>query len=109
MRVAANDDADAVAHEIDGKLREIVQEMEADAGELERAAPGQPVGEAAAIVVAADRDDRGDLAERRQDLRAPDVTRVQDGVGAMQRGQRFGANEPVRVGDDADPLRPLAQ
>ena len=60
------------------------------------------VGPRAVIVGAATDRQRRERAQLRQHLGLPDVARVDDRVGAAERGDRFGPDEPVRVRDDPD-------
>jgi hypothetical protein len=59
------------------------------------------VGAVAHVVVAFDVRHRRDPFERADDRHLADVTGVHDGVGAAQRRERLGAQESMRVGDDA--------
>ena len=54
------------------------------------------------IVVAEDEGDRRDLVERFDDVLAADVAGMQNRIDTLQRGKRFGTNQTMRIGDDAD-------
>ena len=54
------------------------------------------------VDVSAHRRDWRNRSEPRQDRRVPNITGVDDMVCSLERGQRFGAQQTVRIGDDAD-------
>lgn len=54
------------------------------------------------IVVAADEGDRRNLAERLDDVIAANVAGVENRIDTLERGERLGPDQAVRIGDDAD-------
>src|SRR5581483_6768516 len=60
------------------------------------------VGPGTLVVVAAHRGDRRDPAELAQDVGVADVAGVYDGIAAAQEVERFGAQQAVGVGNEAD-------
>ena len=58
------------------------------------------------IVVAANEGHRRDRAQRLENVLAADVSSVKNCVDALQRRERFGADQAVRVGNDADAATP---
>jgi hypothetical protein len=57
------------------------------------------------IYVSADCNDRSDFAQGIQDVGITDITRVNDQFGPAQGFYRFGAEQPVGVGNQADLMR----
>ena len=96
----AGDDEFDVRIEIGGDIGDVVNEEGWPTVEGE----GQEVGEvfgpwAVEVVVAAHGVDRGDLGQLGEDVRVADVAGVDDLVTALERGEGFGAEEVVGVGD----------
>lgn len=96
----AGDDELDTRIEIGGDIGDIVDEEGCPAIEGE----GQEVGEvfgplAIEVVVAAHGVDGGDFGQLGEDVRVADVAGVDDLVTALERGEGFGAEEVVGVGD----------
>ena len=79
-----------------------VDEVEEVAAELDSFGGGELGAGAVGVDVAADGGDGGDLAEGVEDVGVADVAGVEDVVDAAERGEGFGAEEAVGVGEDAD-------
>lgn len=97
--VAGDDEPDARI-EIGGNVGDVVNEEGWPAVEGE----GQEVGEvfgprAVDVVVAAHGVNGGDFGQLGEDVRVADVAGVDDLVTALERGEGFGAEEVVGVGD----------
>ena len=93
--------AKPAARGIQIQLVQIVQHVERDLPDLQHVGLGDVRRPALAIVVATDRGDGCDPAERLEDVRRADVARVHDALDAGQRGQRLRPHQAVRVGDHA--------
>src|SRR5215831_10991415 len=102
MRVTGHDDSDAGGRWIEIQLMDVVDDVDRYALGLEQRRRRNPRGPRPPVVVAADGGDGRDLLERGEHLRRADVAGVNDLFGAPQRRDRFGAEQAVRVGDDAD-------
>jgi len=78
-----------------------VNEVEESAGQLDGFGFGELGAVAVGVDVAADGGDRGELAQGTENARVADISGVEDVVDSAQRGERFGAQQAVGVGDDA--------
>jgi hypothetical protein len=93
------DDHAVFARRVEVELGEIVQHVNADAADLQLGTLRHGSRPAVAIVVAAHRGERRDLAQRVEDQRIADVAGVDDVRRAAQEAQRLGSKQTVRVGD----------
>ena len=107
MRVPRDDDRDTLPRRIEVQIFDIVQHVDRPIGQHQ----GRPVGERARpwlrVDVAPDRGGRCDRPQARHDLGATDVARVDNVVDTGEPLLRLGAQQPMRVRDDADPHRAI--
>jgi hypothetical protein len=105
VSVAADDDVEAGGFRVEVELFKIVQDVDRDILEFddcrERKARGPELG----VHVAANGEDGCEGFELVENGRAADVACVNDGLGAFERGENFGAEETVGIGDDAEEER----
>ena len=102
MSVAADDDAEAGGFWVEVELFKIVQDVDRDILEVDDSGERKGRGPGLGVHVAANGDDGCYGFEPVEDNRVADVTCMNDGLGAFQRGDRFGAEETVGIGDDAE-------
>jgi hypothetical protein len=84
------------------QLRKVVQQVDAHAEDLDIGEFGQGSRPGLDIVVAANADNRSELRESSQHMLATDVAGMQEKIATAQRGERLTAQQPVRIGYDAD-------
>ena len=80
-----------------------VGDDDGEAVELDRGDGGEPGPDFQAVGVAVDRRDRRDGLELVENRRRADVARVQDVIDLAEYLEHLGAEQAVRVRDDADP------
>jgi hypothetical protein len=103
--VAGHDDPHAGRARVDVERLQVVDRIqrhrpEVDAGRLrDRTRPRRRV------VVAADNRQRGNGRQALENRRTADIARVDDMVGPGKKVERFGPQQAVRVGNQADPHR----
>ena len=102
MRVAGDDDVDAGAGGVAIELLEIVQDVDARVGRVERGGCGKGGGPGTFVDIAADGGDGREGAEAVEDGGIADVAGVDDVIGTGERGEGFGTEQAVGVGDDSD-------
>jgi len=83
-------------------LGELVQNVDRDPGNFERLCFRELARPCSSINVAADRCYGSDFLELGENLRRADIAGVNDVIGAAQQLDRFGTQQPVRIGDDAN-------
>ena len=103
VRVAGNDHPDACSRRIEAELRKVVQHMDAHGVDLEDLRLGDAPRPGTGVVVAAHRDDRCKAAKLVQQAGLADVAGVDDVVASAQRLDRLWPQQPMGVGDQADP------
>lgn len=103
MAVPAHDEIAGCPLRVEGL--EIVQQHECDAAEIALHALRNGRERGVAIIVAAHGDDRRDHGELIDDVHVADVTGMQDVIAALKRGEGFGTQQAVSVGNDADAQR----
>jgi hypothetical protein len=83
-------------------LREIVEHIDGNSGDLENFGCGEIARPHVLVDVAADRGDGGDGGKFVENFGIADIAGMNDVLRALEGSQRFGAKQAVRVGDDAD-------
>ena len=97
MRVAGNDDVDAVGSGIELEFMDVVQDVDRAPAELDRFGGGiacRPIG---GVDIPLDRNHGRDAAQAADDLRPTDVTGVDDVRHAGEALLSLGTQEAVRV------------
>jgi len=84
------------------KLRQIVQDIDRNATDLDHVSLRQPARPRSFVDVAADYVDRCNRHEFVEDLGRTNIARVNDVLRSMQRCESFRTKQSVRVRDDAD-------
>ena len=105
VSVAADDDVEAGGFRVEVELCKIVQDVDRDILEFDDCRERKGRGPGLGVHVAANGEDGRDGFELVEDGRAADVACVNDGLGAFERGESFGAEETVGIGDDAEEER----
>ena len=102
VSVAADDDVEAGDFRIEVKLFKVVQNVDRDILKFDGCGERKGRGPRFGVHVAANGEDGCDSFELVEDGRVADVACVNDGLGAFERGESFGAEETVGIGDDAE-------
>jgi hypothetical protein len=105
VSVAADDDVEAGGFRVEVELFKIVQDVDRDILEFDDCRERKGRGPGLGVHVPANGEDGRDGFELVEDGRAADVTCVNDGLRAFERGESFGAEETVGIGDDAEEER----
>lgn len=105
VSVAADDDVEAGGFRVEVELFKIVQDVDRDILEFDDCRERKGRGPGLGVHVAANGGDRCDGFELVEDGPAADVACVNDGLRAFERGESFGAEEAVGIGDDAEEKR----
>src|SRR5579862_2957807 len=105
MRMAGNDDVEPVFRRVDAASCDVVNHENVHAADVEALGFAQPRRPRAAIVVAAHGGHRRDHRKLGENRRLADVARMHDEMAAFEHRHCLGAQQPVRVGDQADPDR----
>ena len=85
------------------KILEIVKHVKMEAGGFDYGRKRKLLCPRLNVHVAAHRKNGSDELELREDLRRAYISRVKDKLNTLQRAQRFGAEQAVSIGNDADP------
>ena len=102
MAVAGDHDSESGRRGSDIEPGQVMQNVNADASDLDRFGLRKFSRPRVAVDVAADCGERRDSAQFLQNLRVPHVPGVNDALRTAQCVHSFGAKQSVRVGDDAD-------
>lgn len=103
VRVAADDDLETCGERIQIQSMHIVQNVDRNFAGLRYGGFGQfAAGPFFGVYVSTNSDNGSYFAELRQDVSVADVACVHDQFGAAQRGQRFFAQQTMRVGNQSD-------
>ena len=102
MTVAGDDHVESSGLGLQIELREIVDNIDGNVGELDDFGCGEFAGPCLLVDVASDRGDGGDGGEFVENFGIADVTGMNDVLRALERSQSFGAEQAVGVGDYAD-------
>ena len=86
---------------IEIEVGEIVDHVHPCPAQVEGGGQGELFGPRALVHVSADGVDRSHRLQGSEDSERPHVTRVDDAGAPRQRGQRLGAQQAVRIGDDS--------
>jgi hypothetical protein len=102
VTVAGDHDVESGGFGLEIEAREIVQDIDGNAGELDDFGFGEFAGPCLLVDVASDRGDGGDGGEFVENFGIADVTGMNDVLRALERSQSFGAQQAVGVGDYTD-------
>lgn len=102
MTVAVDHHVESSGFGLQIKLREIVEHIDGNSGDLENFGCGEIARPHVLVDVAADRGDGGDGGKFVENFGIADIAGMNDVFRALQGSERFGAKQAVRVGDDAD-------
>jgi hypothetical protein len=105
VSVAADDDVEAGGFRVEVELCKIVQDVDRDILEFDDCRQRKGRGPWLGVHVAANGEDGRDGFELVEDGRAADVACVNDGLGGLERGESFAAEETVGIGDDTEEER----
>ena len=105
VRVAADDDVESGDFRIEVKLFKVVQDIDRDILKFDGCGERKGRRPRFGVHVAANGEDGCDGFELVEDGRVADVACVNDGSGAFERGESFGAEKTVGIGDDAEEER----
>src|SRR5579859_5210857 len=92
----------ARARGIEVELLHIMQKVDADSSYFEDICRRQGFGPSCGVDISADRCDRSDPFQFTENLGVTDISGMNDGFGAAQSCERFGAKQPMGIGDNAD-------
>jgi hypothetical protein len=103
--MATNNDAESCGSGFQIQRMKVVKDVDGGAGGFDNGNGGQDVGPAGGVDIAADSNDRGDLAESVENFGTADVAGVDDEIGAAQGVESGIAKQAVSIGDQGDILR----
>ena len=100
--MAGDHDFESCCFGLQVELRQIVQNVDGKAGDLDNFSLGQSARPGVVIDVAANGGYGGDGCEGGENLGCANVSCMNDVLRALQSCERFGAKQSVSIGDDAD-------
>lgn len=102
MRVTGDDGLKPRRSWVDVELAEIVKDIERSLAGFHHLASPKTGRPNTCVVVSANRNNRGDGSEPFQHRERADVPRVDDEFRACESRNRFGSEQPVGIGDNAE-------
>jgi hypothetical protein len=105
VSVTADNDVEAGGFRVEVELFKIVQDVDRDILKFDDCGERKGRGPGFGVHVAANGEDGCDGFELVEDGGVADVACVNDSLGAFERGERFGAEQTVGIGDDAEEKR----